>query len=166
MVVIVRQHFCHVGGQMIRNIAIILILALLAEIPALGSDKIITWSGKVELSQDITIPPGHTLIIEPGTKIYPAANVNTTVAEYQIIVQGDLIVSGRPDDPVVIDSVPCGLSTITLPLDPSITTINITPQKVDTERIRQEFGVFRLQYLALWAALFGGVYYAIRSRKD
>jgi len=151
---------------MIRNIAIILILTFLAEIPAFCQDKIITWSGKVELSQDVTIPHNHTLIIEPGTKIYSIAKADKIVKEYKIIIKGDLIISGRPDNPVIIDAVPCGLSTINLPLDPSITTINITPQKVDTERIRKEFGVFRLQYLALWAALFGGVYYAIRSRKD
>ena len=150
----------------IRNIAIILIFTLLIEIPALCSDKIITWSGKVELTQDIIVPHGHTLIIEPGTKIYSIAEADKAVKEYKIIIKGDLIASGRPDNPVVIDAVPCGLSTINLPLDPSITTINITPQKVDTERIRREFGGFRLQYLALWVALFGGVYYAIRSRKD
>ncbi|MBN2058345.1 MAG: hypothetical protein JW782_06085 [Candidatus Saganbacteria bacterium] len=161
---------------MIRNIAIALIFALLIEIPAAAApearilnDLVTIWSGRVELSNDVIVPDGHILIIEPGTQIncvYSDSNSQISPKEWRIIVKGDLICGGQPERAVVIDTMPYGLHTVRLPVSDSVEKITIAPMKVDTEKIRSEFGVFRLQYLALWLTLFGGVFYAIRSRKD
>ncbi|MBU0672969.1 MAG: hypothetical protein KJ732_08090 [Candidatus Margulisbacteria bacterium] len=146
---------------MIRNIAIILILSLLIEIPSIGATTI--WSGEVELKSNVTVPKGSTLIILPGTKIncvYEYNNDRFSPDEWQIIVKGNLISSGE----VTVSTTSYGLSAIKVPVGSNITTINIAAQKVDTKKIRDEFSVFRLQYLALWSMLFAGVYMAIRSR--
>jgi hypothetical protein len=159
-----------------RNISLILILILLMEIPALGSvppqvlkDQVTIWSGTVELNSNVVVPAGKTLIIDPGTKIYCVydyENQEFSPAEWEIIVKGNLIASGEAERAIIIDSMPYGLSSLRVPVDPGIERISISPQKVDTRKIREEFSVFRLQYLALWTMLFAGVYFAIKSRNN
>jgi hypothetical protein len=159
-----------------RKIAFILIVALLMEIPAIATvpptilkDKVTVWSGTIELKSDVVVPEDKTLIIYPGTSIYCVydyENENFTPAEWKIIVKGNLIAKGETNNSITIDSIPYGLSAIRVPVGPDIEKISISPQNVETKKIKEEFSVFRLQYLALWTMLFAGVYYAIKSRKD
>ena len=161
---------------MIKNIVFALVLVLLAEIPAIGTvpppvlkEKVTVWSGTVELRTDVVVPAGSTLIISPGTEIFCVYENEAdifTPEEWRIIVKGTLIASGEAQNMVTIDPAPYGISAIRIPVDENIKRISIAPQKVDTKKIREEFSVFRLQYLALWSMLFAGVYFAIKSRKD
>jgi|GEM_PF-2972482 len=161
---------------MIKIIALTLALVLLAEIPAIGMvpppvlhDKVTVWSGAVELKNDVVVPAGSTLIISPGTEIFCVYENEAdifTPEEWKIIVKGTLIASGEAENMVTIDPLPYGLSAIRIPVDQNIQRISISPQKVDTKKIREEFSGFRLQYLALWSMLFAGVYFAIKSRKE
>lgn len=161
---------------MLKNICLLLLTVLFFEIPALGAappvildkDKTV-WSGEVELTSDVVVPEGKTLIIMPGTKIscvYDYNDSGITPEEWKIIVKGDLIAHGQADDSIVINAMPYGLSAIRVPIDPSLETISISPQQINTKKLKDEFSVFRVQYLALWALLFGSIYYAIKTRKD
>ncbi|MFC1540687.1 hypothetical protein ACFL4J_01460 [Candidatus Margulisiibacteriota bacterium] len=158
-----------------RHIALLLIAILLLEIPALAADpqvlkdKLTVWSGLVELQGDVEVPAGSTLVIDPGTRIhcvYDHRDGQFSPAQWQIIIKGDLIASGEVDRAVTIAALPYGLASLRVPVDPTIERISISPQKVDTKRIRDEFSGFRLQYLALWTMLFAGVYFAIKSRNN
>ena len=85
--------------------AIILISIFLATIPAIpAAAEILTentnWRGVLELQEDILIPPGITLTIEPGTiiKVHPADNTRID-PEYmshqtEILVRGELKAAG------------------------------------------------------------------------
>jgi hypothetical protein len=156
---------------MIKQIAIILILTLLCEIPALAApspviltDQVTVWTGEVELKNDVVVPAGSSLIISPGTRIkcvYNYENDQLEPREWQIIVKGELMANG-----VTFDCSPYGLSSLKIPVDQDIEQIRISAQRVDTRKIREEFSVFRLQYLALWTMLFAGVYIAIKTRNE
>ncbi|MBU0686328.1 MAG: hypothetical protein KKB81_00545 [Candidatus Margulisbacteria bacterium] len=158
---------------MIKKISLFIIICLLLEIPALGASPLVLncletiWSGEVELASDVIVPAGSTLIIMPGTNIkcvYDYEDDNFTPNEWKIIVKGNLIANGEENEAIIIDPTPYGLSAIKVPLNSNINTIKIAPKEINTEKIRDEFSVFRWQYLALWGLLFGSIYYAIQSR--
>jgi len=159
---------------MIKKISFILILFILLEIPALCAvepkvlvDDVTVWSDIVELKSDIIVPEGKTLIIKPGTKIYGVYEYKDdqfTPDKWRIIVKGNLIASGEANNSVIIDSMPYGLSSVRIPVDSQVENITISPQIIDTNKIRDEFTVFRWQYLGLWTLLFASIYYAIKTR--
>ncbi|MBU1026671.1 MAG: hypothetical protein KKA31_02960 [Candidatus Margulisbacteria bacterium] len=154
-----------------RNICLLLITVLLIEIPAIGttspqvlSGKEVVWSGEIELKNDVVVPEGTTLKITPGSKIYGSyeqADGTVSPKEWKIIVKGSLIA-----EDTLIDPMPHGLSAIRIPIDSNIQSIKIAPMKIETQKIKDEFAVFRTQYVVLWALLFGSIYYAIKARKE
>ncbi len=156
---------------MIKNICLILISVLLIEIPALAttspqvlSGKEVVWSGDIELKNDVIVPEGTTLKIMPGSKIYGLYEQNDgtiTPKDWKIIVKGNLIA-----EDILVDPMPRGRSSIRIPIDSNIQSIKIAPMKIDTQKIKDEFAVFRTQYIVLWALLFGSIYYAIKARKE
>ncbi|NQT30336.1 MAG: hypothetical protein HQ596_07170 [Candidatus Saganbacteria bacterium] len=152
---------------MLKYLSLILITVLVIEIPAIGAASTQVWSKEVLLDKDIVIPSNQTLIIKPGTKInciYEYKDQNYSPTEWKIIVKGKLIAEGDKNNPIIIDPMPLGLSSIKIPTDSKIKTIIIAPQQIDTQQIKNEFRTFRIQYLALWTLLFAGIYYAIIIR--
>lgn len=152
-----------------RYIALIIISFFLIEMPALAAAPLVlkedktVWSGDVRLESDVIVPEGKTLIIMPGTKIYGVYDYvkdKITPNEWRIIVKGDLVV----EEGVLISPVPEGKNAIRVPINLGIKNIKIEPLQIDTEKIREEFSVFRVQYLILWTMLFASIYYAILSR--
>jgi RHS repeat-associated protein len=63
----------------------------------LGGDEV--WSGTVVLTGDVTVPPGRTLTIEPGSRVLFAPGADdrsggTDPARTELIVAGNLIATG------------------------------------------------------------------------
>lgn len=98
---------------MIR-ILITIAIALLITLPVTSAAEIIngdvTWHGVIELSEDILVPSGTTLTIEPGTIInaHPAENTRID-PEYlshqtEILIRGKLQVKGKPGQQVVFQA--------------------------------------------------------------
>ncbi|MHB8894638.1 MAG: right-handed parallel beta-helix repeat-containing protein [Candidatus Geothermincolia bacterium] len=68
-----------------------------------------TWSGDVSLTGDVTIPPGVTLTISPGTTVRFAAQLDgqesgASITRTELIVQGALSAAGSVANPIVFTS--------------------------------------------------------------
>ena len=60
-----------------------------------------TWSGVIRLTNDVTVPSGHTLRIEPGTLILLDGVTNGTTAP-DLIVHGTVQATGTAAKPILI----------------------------------------------------------------
>ncbi|WP_128477144.1 right-handed parallel beta-helix repeat-containing protein [Halorussus pelagicus] len=61
-----------------------------------------TWSadgGPYRVAADVTVEEGATLVVEPGTTVQPAANI-------EITVQGNLTAEGTESDPITVATAP------------------------------------------------------------
>ena len=106
------------------------------------------WSGEISVEGDVTVPKGTELTILPGTKfLYDR--------EPRLIVYGTLKVGRAALGEGKYDLIP---------LDPQTRIINVTPYEVDTKILRDEFRVFRTQYVILWTVLTAGLIYAVANR--
>ncbi len=68
-----------------------------------------TWSGTVNVLGDVTVEPGVTLTIQPGTVVRFAANTdsmggNVDAAETELIVRGRLVSDGTPQSRITLTS--------------------------------------------------------------
>lgn len=60
-----------------------------------------TWSGVVRITNDVTVPVGHTLTIQPNTLILVDGVASGTTAN-DIFVNGTIVSQGTEDQPVTI----------------------------------------------------------------
>jgi hypothetical protein len=68
-----------------------------------------TWSGVVRLTNDVTVPTGHTLRIEPGTLVLADGAASGTTAT-DIFVEGTIESFGTAADPVWITAAGNGMN--------------------------------------------------------
>lgn len=135
--------------------------------PRVLQDEISFWFGEVELRHDVEVPEEKILVIAPNTNIYGVYEYSQgtfSPQEWKIIVKGTLIASGEANKSIVFNSIPNGLSSLKVPVNPNIKKIHISPQEINTKKIKEEFSAFRIQYIILWGMLFTGIYLAIRTR--
>lgn len=125
------------------------------------------WSGEIEISGDVTVPAGVTLTILPGTRIKTLGKDDTKSGIFkdrpEITVYGNLNILGENDNFVVLGEKNPNSDLTLIPLD-STKTIVVSPYKINTEPLREEFKQFRIQYVILWTILSFSIYYAIRNR--
>lgn len=87
----------------------LLMLLLAAPAPCMVLTTDTTWSGDVALDQDILVPEGVTLTIQPGSRIRVSASESTkTDPEYlssltEIIVRGKLLANGNESAPILFE---------------------------------------------------------------
>jgi hypothetical protein len=64
-----------------------------------------TWSGIVLLDESVTVESGATLTIEPGTIVYfQSPEPGQSGPLHQLLVQGQLVAEGTPEEPIVFTS--------------------------------------------------------------
>ena len=64
-----------------------------------------TWSGIVRLTDDTTVPPGHTLTVSPGTLVLLDGDPAPEGTEgTDLVIQGSVISSGTENQPVTFTS--------------------------------------------------------------
>ncbi len=63
-----------------------------------------TWSGVVRVTDDVTVPVGHTLHIEPGALILLGADAVGATDSTSIRVEGTLTAPGTADQPITFTS--------------------------------------------------------------
>ncbi|NQT30337.1 MAG: hypothetical protein HQ596_07175 [Candidatus Saganbacteria bacterium] len=140
------------SGEGIRTMALILSLVLLfnaapAFARTLNSDE--RWSGIMKLDEDVTVPQGYTLTISAGTKIKTKG--------HQIISYGTVKIEGEKDAQVKF------LSKYTLN-DSDLAVFKVKPYVANTELLRDEFHVFKIQYAILWSIIFASLFAMIEAR--
>jgi hypothetical protein len=70
------------------------------------------WSGRVEISDDVLVPPGRTLRIRAGTRVaVRPADTTKTEPQYldnatELLVRGRLLVEGTAESPVTFEALP------------------------------------------------------------
>ena len=140
------------SGEGIRTIAAVLSLILLLNTaPAfartLNNNEV--WSGIVKLDEDIIIPEGYILTISPATLVNTCGN--------QIISYGTVKIEGEKEAQVKF------LSQYTLN-DSDLAVFKVKPYMANTELLRDEFHVFKVQYAILWSIIFASLFAMIEAR--
>lgn len=110
------------------------------------------WSGEIKITGDVTVPKGSTLTIEPGTVFITDENAQT---QPKLQIFGTLKVGQLETGDTKLDLAA---------LDGRTKIIRVTPYEIDTKILRDEFHVFRTQYIFLWSILSAGLIYAIAHR--
>jgi len=68
------------------------------------------WSGVVVVVQDVLVPKGATLVIQPGTRVVFRKSSTTRIepaflfTSTELLVRGRLIAQGTPEEPIVFTS--------------------------------------------------------------
>ena len=137
---------------MIKLITTILIIALSAQclpLKALTLDQPASWSGTVNLSEEVIVPVDEILTIYPGTKIITNG--------HRIISYGLVNILGDEDQQVKFVAAD-------RPLDSNIQVLKVKPYNIDTKILKDEFTVFRVQYAILWSVLFASMFVMLDAR--
>jgi len=114
------------------------------------------WSGEVQITDDVVVPKNMELEIKPGTVLlYEKCDKDDQKDIPALVIYGTLKVGKTPDE--------IGDCQV-LPLDSRTKLIKVSPYKVDTKILRDEFRIFRIQYVIIWTVLFSAVIYAIANR--
>lgn len=137
---------------MLRSIATTLIIVFSIQcLPAraLTLDKNASWSGTINLSEDVIVPAEYTLTIYPGTRVNTNGN--------KIISYGLVNILGEKNNQVKF----IALDQL---LNSDIEVFKVAPYNIDTKILRDEFKVFRIQYAILWSVLFASMFVMLDAR--
>ncbi|MBU0686329.1 MAG: hypothetical protein KKB81_00550 [Candidatus Margulisbacteria bacterium] len=135
---------------MLKIIAILLSIVLLSQgvfAKTLSQNEV--WSGKIKLSEDVTVPEGLTLTISPGTKVITNGK--------RIISYGTVDIQGQDENRV-------NFIAPTLTLTQEVAVTEVKPYLIDTKILKDEFSVFRVQYAILWSFLFASMFIMLEAR--
>jgi hypothetical protein len=133
-----------------KSIALLLTVALLGcSASARTLDRDERWSGEVRLAEDVIVPTGRTLTIEPATRVVTQGN--------KIISYGDLNILGEAKNKVeFLHLRPAG--------NEDVAVVRVKPYNVDTQILKDEFTVFRVQYAILWSVIFASIFIMVEAR--
>jgi hypothetical protein len=63
------------------------------------------WEGAVNLSQEVRVHEGATLLIQPGTTVrFSSEKDNQGKPKVRLLIQGTLVAQGTPDEPILFTS--------------------------------------------------------------
>jgi hypothetical protein len=131
-----------------RTLAVILILALSSHCLALEINGQATWSGLVELQEDVVIADGASLTIAPATRVITNG--------HRIICYGKVDIQAEETAWVRFSYFP---ST-----DSKVEVVKVKPYDVDTAILQEEFNIFKVQYAILWSLLFASTFVMLEAR--
>jgi hypothetical protein len=133
-----------------RSIAIILVICLISQFcPAAFArtlDQDERWSNFVSLDEDIMVPVKRQLTLAPGTLVLTNG--------HKIIAHGKVDIQGAPEEQVIFFA----------PLiigDAEVEVIKVRPYNINTQLLKDEFRVFKVQYAILWSVLFASMFLAM-----
>lgn len=133
---------------MIRILAIFLITILSCQAFALELTKNEVWNGLINLTENVIVPENITLTLTPGTKVTTNGN--------KIIAYGSVAIQGTADQQVIFGYFPQTTSTVEV--------IKVKPYDIDTDILKQEFDIFKVQYAILWSLLFASTFVMLEAR--
>ncbi|MBN2058344.1 MAG: hypothetical protein JW782_06080 [Candidatus Saganbacteria bacterium] len=134
---------------MIRIIALLLIMILGSQAGAIELARDTLWFGRVNLTQEVVVPENVTLTIAPGTKI--TTNGNKIIAYGKVAIQAD-------------ETQPVDLKYFPQTETSTVEVVRLKPYDVDTDILKEEFNVFKVQYAILWSLLFASTFVMLEAR--
>lgn len=123
-------------------------MILPSQVLALELAKNQAWSGSVNLTENIIVPKNVSLTIAPGTKVTTNGN--------KIIAYGSVDIQGQQDNKVIFEYFPQTTSTTEV--------VKVKPYDVDTQILKDEFNIFKVQYAILWSLLFASTFVMLEAR--
>ena len=115
------------------------------------------WQGDIYLVSDVTIPKGITLTIKPGTRLYFAEYDISQSGEdperAEIIVNGTLNAQPTDKEPILVASIGKNQWKQLSAGDKTV-QLEFKPYQIDTKAMKNEFHLFKTQYLILWSLIY------------